>query len=228
MSHFAPLPESKAGWEHFPHDADVGVRGWGTSAAQAFEQAAYALTAVIKWRSSRRSWSRSGVRRPTSNSYWSNGSTPSSTRWRSGKCCLGASRCGSMADGSKGGCGASRSMSSAMRVPAIIYADENLIRDMDNKVFEQAVNVATLPGIVQASYAMPDAHWGYGFRGASAAAGKITTHRRVVRGSERAHSPYGSTGLPVRRAQKRMSLVGFEVRCGRKTEAAVKKLQQRA
>jgi hypothetical protein len=51
----------------------------------------------------------------------------------------------------------------AMRVRAIIYADENLIRDMDDKVFEQAVNVATLPGIVQASYAMPDAHWGYGF-----------------------------------------------------------------
>ena len=51
----------------------------------------------------------------------------------------------------------------AMRVPAIIYADENLIRDMDDKVFEQAVNVATLPGIVQACYAMPDAHWGYGF-----------------------------------------------------------------
>ncbi len=51
----------------------------------------------------------------------------------------------------------------AMRVPAIIYADEQLIRDMDDKVYEQAVNVATLPGIVQASYAMPDAHWGYGF-----------------------------------------------------------------
>jgi tRNA-splicing ligase RtcB (3'-phosphate/5'-hydroxy nucleic acid ligase) len=50
-----------------------------------------------------------------------------------------------------------------MRVPAIIYADEALIRDMDDKVFEQAVNVATLPGIAQASYAMPDAHWGYGF-----------------------------------------------------------------
>ncbi|HWM48365.1 MAG TPA: RtcB family protein [Xanthobacteraceae bacterium] len=50
-----------------------------------------------------------------------------------------------------------------MRVPAIIYADEDLIRDMDDKVYEQAVNVATLPGIVQASYAMPDAHWGYGF-----------------------------------------------------------------
>ena len=51
----------------------------------------------------------------------------------------------------------------AMRVPAIIYADAKLIRDMDDKVYEQATNVATLPGIVQASYAMPDAHWGYGF-----------------------------------------------------------------
>jgi tRNA-splicing ligase RtcB (3'-phosphate/5'-hydroxy nucleic acid ligase) len=50
-----------------------------------------------------------------------------------------------------------------MRVPAIIYADEDLIRDMDDKVYEQAVNVAMLPGIVQASYVMPDAHWGYGF-----------------------------------------------------------------
>jgi tRNA-splicing ligase RtcB (3'-phosphate/5'-hydroxy nucleic acid ligase) len=51
----------------------------------------------------------------------------------------------------------------AMRVPAIIYADEKLMRDMDDKVYEQATNVAMLPGIVQASYAMPDAHWGYGF-----------------------------------------------------------------
>ena len=51
----------------------------------------------------------------------------------------------------------------AMRVPAIIYADEALIRDMDEKVYEQVTNVATLPGIVKAAYAMPDAHWGYGF-----------------------------------------------------------------
>jgi tRNA-splicing ligase RtcB len=51
----------------------------------------------------------------------------------------------------------------AMRVPAIIYASEGLIRDMDDKVYQQACNVATLPGIVRASYAMPDAHWGYGF-----------------------------------------------------------------
>ena len=45
----------------------------------------------------------------------------------------------------------------------MIYASEALIREMDDKVYEQAVNVATLPGIVKASYAMPDAHWGYGF-----------------------------------------------------------------
>jgi len=51
----------------------------------------------------------------------------------------------------------------AMRVPAVIYASEALVRDMDHKVYEQAVNVAALPGIVKASYAMPDAHWGYGF-----------------------------------------------------------------
>jgi tRNA-splicing ligase RtcB len=50
-----------------------------------------------------------------------------------------------------------------MRVPGIIYADETLMRDMDHKVYEQLTNVATLPGIVQAAYAMPDAHWGYGF-----------------------------------------------------------------
>lgn len=50
-----------------------------------------------------------------------------------------------------------------MRVPAIIYADERLIKDMDDKVREQICNVAMLPGIVEAAYAMPDAHWGYGF-----------------------------------------------------------------
>jgi SHS2 domain-containing protein len=34
-------------WEHFPHGADVGVRGFGASPAEAFEQAALAMTAVI-------------------------------------------------------------------------------------------------------------------------------------------------------------------------------------
>ncbi|MGC2409623.1 MAG: RtcB family protein [Methyloceanibacter sp.] len=51
----------------------------------------------------------------------------------------------------------------AMRVPGVIYADEDLIRAMDDKVYEQTANVATLPGIVKAVYVMPDAHWGYGF-----------------------------------------------------------------
>ncbi|MGD8576291.1 MAG: RtcB family protein [Thiohalophilus sp.] len=51
----------------------------------------------------------------------------------------------------------------AMRVPGIIYATEQLIHDMDDKVYQQLCNVAMLPGIVEAAYAMPDAHWGYGF-----------------------------------------------------------------
>jgi tRNA-splicing ligase RtcB len=50
-----------------------------------------------------------------------------------------------------------------MHVPVVIYADQKAIEQMDDKVYEQAANVAKLPGIVTASYAMPDAHWGYGF-----------------------------------------------------------------
>ncbi len=50
-----------------------------------------------------------------------------------------------------------------MRVPGIIYASKELIEGMDEKVREQLANVATLPGIRRAAYAMPDAHWGYGF-----------------------------------------------------------------
>ncbi|CAG4884436.1 tRNA-splicing ligase RtcB [Georgfuchsia toluolica] len=50
-----------------------------------------------------------------------------------------------------------------MRVPAVIYASVELVAAMDEKVYQQATQVAMLPGIVQASYAMPDAHWGYGF-----------------------------------------------------------------
>ena len=51
----------------------------------------------------------------------------------------------------------------SMKVDGIIYASETLIEGMDDKVAEQVRNVAALPGIVGASYAMPDAHWGYGF-----------------------------------------------------------------
>jgi len=38
---------SRARWEHFSHDADIGIRGFGPTAAQAFEQAALGLTAVV-------------------------------------------------------------------------------------------------------------------------------------------------------------------------------------
>ncbi len=36
-----------AGWEHFPHDADIGIRGFGATPAEAFEQAAVALTTIV-------------------------------------------------------------------------------------------------------------------------------------------------------------------------------------
>ncbi len=39
--------ETKKSWEHFPHEADVGVRGRGSSKEEAFEQAALAMMAVI-------------------------------------------------------------------------------------------------------------------------------------------------------------------------------------
>ncbi|MBI3318026.1 MAG: RtcB family protein [Candidatus Omnitrophica bacterium] len=51
-----------------------------------------------------------------------------------------------------------------MRVPGLVFADERLMADIQNdKSLEQVANVATLPGIVKASMAMPDIHWGYGF-----------------------------------------------------------------
>ena len=53
--------------------------------------------------------------------------------------------------------------SGAMRVPAVFFGSAALLAQMDDKVLEQIRNVACLPGIVEAAYAMPDAHWGYGF-----------------------------------------------------------------
>lgn len=50
-----------------------------------------------------------------------------------------------------------------MKVPGVIYADNVLINDMDEKTLTQVRNVAALPGIVKGSFAMPDAHMGYGF-----------------------------------------------------------------
>jgi tRNA-splicing ligase RtcB len=56
-----------------------------------------------------------------------------------------------------------RDYRAGMRVPARIFGTKELVSEMDDQVFVQAANVATLPGIVGASYCMPDAHWGYGF-----------------------------------------------------------------
>ncbi len=52
----------------------------------------------------------------------------------------------------------------AMRVPGIVFASRSLLPDEHGDMaLQQVANVATLPGIVRASYAMPDVHWGYGF-----------------------------------------------------------------
>jgi tRNA-splicing ligase RtcB (3'-phosphate/5'-hydroxy nucleic acid ligase) len=51
-----------------------------------------------------------------------------------------------------------------MRVPGRIYASESLIlKAEEDRAVLQVENVAYLPGIVEASMAMPDIHWGYGF-----------------------------------------------------------------
>src|SRR6185503_16680126 len=54
--------------------------------------------------------------------------------------------------------------SGAMRVPGRVFASEKLLESIrDDPCLEQVTNVACLPGIVSASIAMPDIHWGYGF-----------------------------------------------------------------
>jgi tRNA-splicing ligase RtcB len=63
-----------------------------------------------------------------------------------------------------------------MNVPGIVFADDRLMNAMrgerrgdadrapvEDQSFQQVANVACLPGIVGASLAMPDMHWGYGF-----------------------------------------------------------------
>jgi tRNA-splicing ligase RtcB len=79
-----------------------------------------------------------------------------------------------------------------MRVPGIVLASKALLPEAAaDRSLEQVVNVATLPGIVQASYAMPDMHWGYGFPIGGVAATDIASGGVV--------SPGG---------------VGFDISCG--------------
>src|SRR4030042_5637693 len=57
-----------------------------------------------------------------------------------------------------------KSFRADMRVPARIYADQNLLEKVfDDRSLEQLINVATLPGIINYALAMPDMHEGYGF-----------------------------------------------------------------
>ena len=77
-----------------------------------------------------------------------------------------------------------------MLVPARIFGTEKLLQEMDNGVFEQAANVACLPGIVEYSFCMPDGHWGYGFPIGGMAA--MDPHKGVI-------SPGG---------------IGFDINCG--------------
>ncbi len=60
-------------------------------------------------------------------------------------------------------CAWQRPPARGMRAPAIVYATRRLLESLDARVIEQLENIATLPGIVNAAYAMPDAHQGYGF-----------------------------------------------------------------
>lgn len=51
-----------------------------------------------------------------------------------------------------------------MKVPGLVYVDEKMLNQVrKDDSLEQVANVATLPGIVGRSLAMPDIHWGYGF-----------------------------------------------------------------
>ena len=51
-----------------------------------------------------------------------------------------------------------------MRVDGLIFANDTLFETVrHDQALEQVANVATLPGIQTASFAMPDIHWGYGF-----------------------------------------------------------------
>jgi tRNA-splicing ligase RtcB (3'-phosphate/5'-hydroxy nucleic acid ligase) len=80
----------------------------------------------------------------------------------------------------------------SMRVPGIVFASEPLLPDVrGDRSLEQVANVATLPGIVGASYAMPDVHWGYGFPIGGVAATEVAAGGVV--------SPGG---------------VGFDISCG--------------
>ncbi|MFQ5860688.1 MAG: RtcB family protein [Dehalococcoidia bacterium] len=67
-----------------------------------------------------------------------------------------------------------QSYKEGMRVPGLVFADEAMLRQIvGDQALEQVANVAFLPGIVVASLAMPDIHWGYGFPVGGVAATRV-------------------------------------------------------
>ena len=63
-----------------------------------------------------------------------------------------------------------------MHTEGRVYADEKMMKDLrTDQSLSQVVNVATLPGIVGNSMAMPDIHWGYGFPIGGVAAFDVST-----------------------------------------------------
>lgn len=56
-----------------------------------------------------------------------------------------------------------KSFKEGMRVPGRVIATKNILDQMDLQVYDQITNVATLPGIINNAYCMPDGHSGYGF-----------------------------------------------------------------
>ncbi|HEY3087869.1 MAG TPA: RtcB family protein [Actinomycetes bacterium] len=88
--------------------------------------------------------------------------------------------------------------SGPMRVPGVVFASKVLLPNAQtDRSLEQVANVATLPGIVAASFAMPDVHWGYGFPIGGVAATDVSAGGVV--------SPGG---------------VGFDISCGVRLLAA--------
>ncbi len=90
-----------------------------------------------------------------------------------------------------------------MKVPVRLFSSPELLKDLEETVFTQAKNVATLPGLVDYSIAMPDAHSGYGF-------------------------PIGGIGAfdPENNGVICMGGIGFDISCGVRTLTTGLKLHE--
>src|SRR5712691_10738621 len=96
-----------------------------------------------------------------------------------------------------------------MRVDGIVYAQESLLADIGAEALQQVANVAHLPGIVEASYAMPDIHWGYGFPIGGVAATDVQAGGVVSPGGVGFDISCGvrllAARLPARRVRERLA-----------------------